>query len=401
MKRISHDKPTRATLKSSILLLGSQMEIGGSQRNQLSQANWFYNHGYPVEVAFLYDKLGLHSDWQKKYPFPIHNLNFRRVDAGSLENSVLFIKGIARVFRLIRRNFPKRQPAFDAIETFNHHASLVGIPLAWLVGTPVRIANHRGRIRGFPNWLARIHAWIINLGIATGMIAVSEDTCADAIKEGVHPKHITIIPNGVELQKINQTTCKNLSQELNLGKDKSLVLSVGRLNQEKGHALLLEAVPEVLTNNPQTIFALAGDGDERKTLEELTTKLGIDQHIRFLGRRTDALELMAIADIFVLPSITEGMPNALLEAMGMGTAVVSFDVGGVGNVIQDGETGLLVPANNIPALAQAIIRLLKGETERSHLASAGQAHIHQNYTLERMCVQYASILDIYFQEEIE
>jgi glycosyltransferase involved in cell wall biosynthesis len=138
---------------------------------------------------------------------------------------------------------------------------------------------------------------------------------------------------------------------------------------------------------------LAGDGILRNTLEEQAVRLGIAAKVHFLGVRSDVIPLMAAAEVFALPSNSEGMPNALLEAMGLGTAVVATHVGGVPQIVEDGVNGIMVPPHDPPAMAAAIIDLLQNNEKRRRLAESGRTLVRQQYTLEKMCIQYEALLN--------
>jgi glycosyltransferase involved in cell wall biosynthesis len=119
----------------------------------------------------------------------------------------------------------------------------------------------------------------------------------------------------------------------------------------------------------------------------------VQNRVRFLGIRRDVPRLMASADLFVLSSRSEGLPMVLLEAMGMQAAVVAADVGGVSEVIRHGQTGLLTPPEDAPALAAAICSLLENSEKREELGLAGKELVQRDYTLDGMCMRYAALLD--------
>lgn len=380
------NRPSHGNQKTAILLLGTQIAIGGAQKVLLNQAGWLHEQGYPVTAAFLYDREGLCETWQKKYAFPIVNLNAWQMRGRDLRNLIKILPGLIRLYRLMRRG------RFSALESFTHECNLLALPLAWLANIPIRLASHHGRIDRFPIYLERLHSWMVNQGLATYLVVVSERVCQDAIKEGVHPERIVIIPNGVQLPKSNPEEIQTIRHELGMREGEMLVLSVGRLSVQKAHTYLLQAIPAVLRRFPNTLFAIAGDGPLRKELETEAARLGIQERLRLLGMRGDVPRLLAAADIFALSSRSEGMPIALLEAMGMGTAVVASRVAGVNEVVQDGVHGLLTPSEDVPALAGALIRLLEDPELRKRLALAGYERVNQEFSLDKMCRRYAALL---------
>jgi glycosyltransferase involved in cell wall biosynthesis len=136
---------------------------------------------------------------------------------------------------------------------------------------------------------------------------------------------------------------------------------------------------------------VAGDGPERAALTQLAGELGLDDRVRFLGRREDAADLLAACDVFVLPSRLEGLGVAALEAMAARRPVVASAVGGLAEAIVDGETGLLVPPDDVDALATALVRLVDDAVLRDRLGSAGPQRIADAYSAQQMVDAYAAL----------
>jgi glycosyltransferase involved in cell wall biosynthesis len=279
--------------------------------------------------------------------------------------------------------------------TFTHHANLIGIPLAWLAGVPRRVASHHGQIEGLPNWMQWLHTQVINRGIASVLVAVSERVRRQAIfKEGVRPELIVVIPNGI---RAIQTFSKNspevngLRAELGFQPSDHIFLTVGRLVTQKGHSFLLDAIPEVVAAFPAARFVFVGDGPLRPELEDRVAALRIQDLVRFLGIRDDIPLLLSTADGFILPSLWEGLPIALLEAMSAGLPVIATDVEGVDEVIQNGENGLLVPPADPTALAAAILHMLSDPNLCNQFALDGQELIAEKYAIDKMGANYEKL----------
>ncbi len=370
------------------LLLGSQMAVGGSQMMLLSMARWLQERGYPVTAAFLYDRDGLFAQWKASAPFPLLNLN-AWAKGGGLLGLWRLPGGVWRLYRLLASG------EFSAILAFTHHASLLGLPLAWLAGVPVRLAGHRGSIQGMPAWMTRLHAWMVNLGIATQMVAVSERLRGKAVtQEGIRPERVVVIPNGITPPPAGdypETAKRSAREQLGVPADGLLALTVGRLTIQKGQVYLLRAIPRVLESFPNVVFALVGDGPLRAELEAEARQLGIERAVRFLGTRADVPELLHLADLFILPSISEGMPVALLEAMMVGLPVVASRVEGVDEIIQDGQNGFSVPPGDAEALSQALVRLLGDAELRRRLGAQGKAFVEKRFTIDQMCRRYLEL----------
>jgi glycosyltransferase involved in cell wall biosynthesis len=156
-----------------------------------------------------------------------------------------------------------------------------------------------------------------------------------------------------------RATAEGLREELGLRPETRVVLSVGRLSKEKGHATLIRAMAELPPmSSDQVRLIIVGDGPERAPLISHCARLDLSGIVRFVGYRRDVAPYYAIADVFVLPSFSEGSPNVLLEAMDGGVPIVATAVGGIPEMIHDREQGLLVPAGDAPAIARAIAALL-------------------------------------------
>lgn len=373
----------------SILFLGTQMTVGGAQKVLLTQAEWFHQRGYHVTVAFFYDKEGLRKRWEKQYDFRVLNLEARRLGANPVLKAWFLLQALIRLGCLLRRE------RFSVVETFTPDSNLLGLPVAWLMGVPVRIGSHHGRIQNASRWLEWLHGRLINSQVATALVAVSSRVMELAVTgEGIRPGRVTLIPNGVDLppeDAFSQEKVDQIRQALDLQPDIPVLISVGRLSRQKGHCYLLEAMPSVLERFPQTVLLLVGDGLQRAELEQKSCALGIETSVRFLGTRDDVYQLLAAADVFVLPSVSEGMPMALLEALGMGVAVVASNLTGISDVVEDGRHGLLTPPGKPDSLAHAVIRLLENQALRVNLSQSGMQLVRQEYTVDRMCERYEAL----------
>ncbi len=374
-------------MNKSILFLGSQMAVGGAQRVLLTQAQWFHEKGYRVTVAFFYDKEGLYQQWVAEFPFLVMNIGVRKAGSGIGQA----VKALWQFLRFLRRE------RFDIIETFTPHSNLLGLPLAWISGIPVRVASHHGIIENIPRWMERLHGLMVNSWIATSLVAVSTRVYQHTTQnEGVKQANVELIPNGVFIPKEKFDT-RAIRQELSV--EEILILSVGRITSQKGHAYLLEAIPQVLQEYSKAVFAIVGDGPLLPDLKEQAEVLGIASAVRFLGTRDDIYRLLEAADVFVLPSISEGMPMALLEAMGMGVTVLASNLEGIADVVKDGEHGLLVPPAEVKSLSASIRLVLDDADLRGRLSENGRQLVLERYTVDRMCEKYERLFLRGFQQE--
>jgi glycosyltransferase involved in cell wall biosynthesis len=166
---------------------------------------------------------------------------------------------------------------------------------------------------------------------------------------------------------------------------------VGRLQAVKGHRMFLESARKVLTARPDARFWIVGDGELRGELESIVSRLGLTQAVSFLGYRSDAWRAMAVSDVVVCASLYEAFPRTLLEALAMERPVVATSVGGIPEIVIDGETGILTPAGDPSALASAVLRLLDDRELARRLATAGRELVRQRYTVEAHASALASL----------
>ncbi|MGQ9880692.1 MAG: glycosyltransferase family 4 protein [Armatimonadota bacterium] len=225
------------------------------------------------------------------------------------------------------------------------------------------------------------------------IIAVSPLQRDVAIRYGVPPGRVWWIPNAVNLSRMplamDVATWKS---QLNLPLDTVLIAGVGRLSPEKGYRYLVEAFTQVVHEHPHTRLILAGDGIERQRLQGLVHQLKLTDKVVMLGEIPNGAQLISSARLLVNPSLTEGIPNVILEAFAYKTPVVATAVGGVPELVKDGETGWLVPPRDPRALAQAIREALSNPEEAQRRAENAYRHLLANFTVEKQVERWEQAL---------
>ncbi|SDX91283.1 Glycosyltransferase involved in cell wall bisynthesis [Modestobacter sp. DSM 44400] len=224
------------------------------------------------------------------------------------------------------------------------------------------------------------------------LIAVSEALGRTYERIGAAPGRLTTVPNGVapRTHQLGRAAARGL---LGLGREQPVVLTIGRLAPFKGHRHLIDAIPQVAAQFPEVVVVLVGDGALRGALAKHAAGLGISDRVYFAGHRPDARLLLDAADVFVLPSLHEGMPLVALEAMEAGLPVVGTRVTGTEEVVVDGETGALVPPGNATALATAMAALLRNPDRRRVSGEAGQRRYLERFTRDRMAAATWAVYD--------
>lgn len=197
---------------------------------------------------------------------------------------------------------------------------------------------------------------------------------------GVDSSKIDVVHNGIPLDPYAGPCDPALHLSLTGGRNLPIVLTSARLHMQKGHDHLIEAAALV----PNALFVLAGDGPERERLVRLRDTLGLRERIVFLGHRVDVPSLLKACDVFVLPSLYEGLPVSVLEAMAAGKPVIATRVGGTDEAIEHGQSGMLVPAADPTHLAQSINTLIADRGLARRLAAAGLARVRMQFSAAAM-----------------
>jgi len=212
------------------------------------------------------------------------------------------------------------------------------------------------------------------------VIAISDAVKEHLIKDfHLNEQDIVIIHNGIDTEKFKPQ--EKADSHL---KNSPVIGIIARLSEVKGHIYLIEAMKSVLKEIPQARLLIAGEGKIKNSLLNLCRKLGIEESIFFIPNIRDTREVISEIDVFVLPSLHEGLGLSLMEAMAMEKAVIGSNVGGIKALIQHEENGLLVEPKNIGQLSRAIIKLLKDEEKRIYLGRNARNFICANFSLKEM-----------------
>ena len=289
-----------------------------------------------------------------------------------------------------------RNRAADVLVTHTFKPNILGRIAARRVGIPI-ICVSRGWT--WENLKVRAYEAMdrVNLRFVDHVVAVSAGQGERVRKAGVPGSRISVIRNAARLDAFSSVRAsgKEVFSDF-FPADKPLspvVLAAGRLSPEKGFDVLLEAVPAVLQQTPTARFILFGEGKERAKLEARAAELGLRGKFLMPGLTAELDRYLAVADVVVLPSYTEGLPNVALEASAAGIPVVATAVGGTPEVVLHEETGLLVPSGQPQKLAEALIRLLQSEELRRTMGDAGQRRMQAHFTFEAQARQYETLFE--------
>lgn len=274
--------------------------------------------------------------------------------------------------------------------------SVVGLVTAWFVRTPVRIVT-----RHYSDYHTRIHKrWHVKLdqlctALSHRVIAVSKHTAEHLIDvESAPAAKVRVVLNGIDFERVRNPrpeTRDRIRREF-LPNDGYLLVIVARLHPEKGHTYLFHALPEVRKRMSRpVVLIVAGKGPFDEPYRAEVRTLGVDEMVHFAGFRDDISDVIAAADLMVLPSVAEAFGLAVSEAIYLGTPVISTRVGGIPEIVDDGVDGVLVPPSDAAALADAIVSLLNDHERRARMAGAGRDKVVTNFKFEDMLRRYEAI----------
>lgn len=357
-------------------------EFGGAEQHLLSLVKSLDPIAYRPHVAVFYDA---------EFAARVREIHVPVTVLGP-GKSYLVLSGLTQVRHLLRTFRP------DLIHTHGVRANLVGRIANKLEGTPSRLITtvHSILALDYPvawkRWLfGKLEG--VTRRYVDHFILVSHAMEREFRQAGIGSDRISVIHNAIELpeEKPVRSGHSPLREELGLPQDTVLVGTVARLHPVKGHVYLMQAIRELSQQYPDVHYVWVGGGEIRGELEEQVRQAGLRGVIHFLGVRKDVPELLPQLDLFVLPSISEGLSVAILEAMAAGVPVVATAVGGSPEILADQVDGLLVPAKAPWALAQAISNALAHPERMRKMGRAGQEKVYREFSTERLLKQTTDV----------
>lgn len=288
----------------------------------------------------------------------------------------------ARAFAALVRK--ERVAAIHAHEfTANSYGSLMGqllrVPVVATVHGKSYFADRAKRRMAY-RYVSRV----------SRMVAVSQDLKDFIVRRaGVAERRLSVIYNGVDTSAPpSAERAGAIRAELGLEAFEHVIGVVGSLYPVKGHVHLIRALPGILRACPKTLLLVVGRGELEQPLKAEAASLRLGEHVRFLGLRDDVPALLSLLDAFVLPSLSEGLSMALLEAMAAGNPVVATRVGGNPEVVVDGDTGFLVDAESPGSIADPVVRLLRGKARAARMGERGRKRVREQFSFRATVEQY-------------
>jgi glycosyltransferase involved in cell wall biosynthesis len=289
-----------------------------------------------------------------------------------------------RLYRYLRKH------RIDIVHGFGFYGNFFSIPVAKAARVPVAIASVRDIGAAWSGTQREVEKWCCHL--ADGIV-----TNAEAVKErvsslGVRNRKIAVVGNGVDIERFSRPERgASIRVDLSIPDDAIVVGTISRIEWVKGLEFFIEASAIVARRSPKAWFLVVGDAlpnekDQayKRAVQSRARELGMSDRVVFAGFRDDVPAILAELSVSVLPSLSEGLPNAVLESMAAGVCVVATDVGGTSEVVEDGVTGLLVPPKDPERMAHAILEAIGNPSLSRDLAQAGRERVERTYSLDRM-----------------
>ena len=371
-KSVVLDRPLPLTRRRRVFFLVDSLNVGGTETQAVELALRMDKARYEVTLGCMQKEGPL---LQKLSGSGIEVIEFR--PRGGFDTP-------SGLYQLLRMSQFLRKRKFDVVHTHDLWSNPMGIVAAKLAGTPATVSSQRDLSHDawYRSRRSRIHRRIQKMSSA--VLTNAKSIRDGLVDEGFDPEQVRVIYNGVDLERFR--TARRDRERLFPGlRGCKLVVLVGNMHSEvKGQRLVIAAAPQILDRFPNTRFILAGDGELRPKFEKEVCEVGVESSFMFLGRRSDVPEILAACDIAILPSFAEGMPNAVLEYLAAGLPTVATAVGGNGEVVEDGISGILIPPKDPEALATAVCRLLENENLSAQIARNGHARVRQKFSFENL-----------------
>jgi len=347
------------------------LRMGGAQRHLLQVVRGLDRQRYAPEMWTTSTHRGELAAEFEAAAVPVRSFEIQ---------STLMSARTLRSCRRVARDWRARN--IHLVHGYLFEGNLLATIAGRLAKSPVILISKRSLDR-YDRWDRRAAAWWCNRTATRVLVNARAVEEVVLEHEGCSPAVIEHIPNGVPLPDATETTGPS-GDDVDPRGNGPLVGMVGRLGWKKGYEYALQAYAKLRDRVPGLRVDIVGDGDLREKLEAQARDLGLEETVRFLGQQTDVRRRMRTFDCYVLSSVIEGMPNALLEAMALGRPVVTTSAGGSAEVAVDGESGMIVPPRDPDAMADAIERVLTERLLAERLSRGGVERVQRHFSERAM-----------------
>jgi len=351
----------------------TDLDIGGAEMMLLKLLRHFKDEDYSHFVVSL-KPAGSVGRMLEREGFRVYSLGLNRING---------LRSFLTLLSILQRERPR------IVHTYLFHADLFGRVASKVVGIPVVVSSLRsvhvgGRMREI---LLRITDFCVDT-----VTAVSRSVADIHVAKGTTtPRKLRVIYNGVECGTEGETERLSVRRDFGIDDDSSLLTTIGRLEAVKGHTYLLAALKILKEKGCRCKLLIVGKGGRENVLRDEIKRHSLDGDVLLLGEKEEIRGLLAATDVFVLSSLWEGMPNALLEAMARGLAVVATRVGGIVEVVKDGENGMLVNTKDSDALSKALERVIVDDEFRCRLGRNAREYVEENFNILTTVAQTRSL----------
>jgi len=364
------------------------MAAGGAPPIMLAMLKALRENGYHVELV-----TGLANRTEKDLLPDIHKGEFKVTVISQLVRNFSPLNDMVAFLKL--RRFIKKK-GFDIVHTHTTKAGIIGRFAARSAGTPHIFHSTHGHIfEGYLNpVLTKLYISVERMaaGWTHKIITLTHKEIDEYLAWGIGRREcFQCIYNGIEVEQYfkNEFDADAFRERIGIPQAAIVLTTVGRLVPVKGHIFLLEALSAVLAalqeqGDHQLRCLIVGDGELRESLQCKAKGLGLADYVVFLGHQEDVTPYLMVSDVFVLPSLNEGFGLVIAEAMASGLPVVATRVGGVPEIVIDGETGVLIPAKDAKALAEGILTILQDRPRLRQMGEANRKRVREAFSLEKM-----------------
>ena len=368
--------------KINMLQLVNGFAIGGGEMKVLELVQRLDKDRYNITVCSVGQGGPLESEFRK-----------------AVDRVEIFSKKISFDFSLVQKVARlMKQQQIEILQTTLFYADVIGAYAAYLAHVPVVISWEA--VTG-PFALRHYCAYKLAAWKIDRIVAVSEDIRTRVIRErNLADEKVVTIHYGVDLKKFAPEDQALKKADIGVSDENTVLGTVARFDHPKGHKHLIAAAPEVVKKYPNVRFVFVGDGPLRQDVEQQIHRLGLDQYFILLGFRRDVKQLLGLFDLFILPSLSEGLPNAVLEAMACSNPVVASAVNGVVEVVVDGKTGYLVPPGEPQQISAAVIKMLQSPENMKQMGNRGRERVAAAFSVEQQIGKFEELYDTLYAKKM-
>lgn len=391
-----------ATARDGVVHVITHLGTGGAQQQLLQYLQYAARANVPsgLEVVALFARNRAFESRMRATGVPVTILEdqVRKTGWGRAASAAFPYSSVLLALTNVLR---KHRP--HTVFSWLFLANAIAATAARSSGVP-RVVTSVRNLSAWKTWPEYRHWWYRPIDRLTAamsdVIVANANAVARDFEEwsGCGLNLMRVLPNAVDADRLLELDWTDLRGQLTGGIDREIVLTVGRLSREKRHVVLLEMVARLRRRRIDPLLVIAGHGQLEGMLRQRAGELGVGDNVRFLGKSLEPQSLYRAADVFVLASLIEGMPNVLLEAQAFGLPVVTTDAGGAGEVVQHEVTGVVVPVDDVQALTDAVGALLGDPERRRRMGTAAQHRVRERFAISDLA---SSIDDLTFRNRLQ